>query len=220
MSEEGCPHNLRKDLEPLPERIARLPVSSRGYPVPWFVAWIDGVPEFRAADQMKFKSAIRDNLCWVCGDRLGTYKTFVVGPMCGLNRTTTEPPSHTECAIWSARNCPFLKNPNMVRRDSDLPQGVEEPGGIMIKRNPGVTLLWTTKDFKLFGDGRGGVLIRMGDPVEMDWFALGREATNEEIEDAITKGCPIIQKVAEEDGAIDEFMIAKEKFEKTWRAFQ
>jgi hypothetical protein len=34
--------------------------------------------------------------------------SFVVGPMCGINRNSAEPPSHKECAQWSARNCPFL----------------------------------------------------------------------------------------------------------------
>ena len=31
---------LRPDLPPLPGRIAKLPVY-RGYPVPWFVTWMD-----------------------------------------------------------------------------------------------------------------------------------------------------------------------------------
>ena len=43
-----------KPLPPMPSRIAALPVDERGYPVPWFVAWIDGKPEFRCADPAKF----------------------------------------------------------------------------------------------------------------------------------------------------------------------
>lgn len=218
MDEGKCPY--RKELtDPMPARIAALPVSSRGYPVPWFVAWVNGEPEFRAADQFKFIQAIRHSLCWVCGQQMGAYKTFVVGPMCGLNRTTSEPPAHSECAIWSTLNCPFLKNPNMVRREEGLPEGVEDPAGIMIKRNPGVTLLWTTKSFKLFNDGKGGALIHMGDAVVIDWFKLGRKATKEEIEEAIESGCPVIRNVAEAEGALKEFQAAKDQFDKTWRAF-
>jgi hypothetical protein len=210
-----CPY--RKELEAVPERIKKLP-TSRGYPVPWFVAWVDGEPEFRAADSAKFVRAIREQLCWVCGERLGTFKTFVIGPMCGLNRTTSEPPCHTECASWSARNCPFLNNPDMVRREKGLDNlGAENPGGIMLKRNPGVTLLWTTKKFNIFKDGMGGHLIRIGDPVALAWYTEGRGAMKQEIEDAIERGCPAIKEVAEAEGALDQFNLAKSKFDGIWK---
>ena len=60
---------------------------------------------------------MREKRCWVCGDPLGVHLTFPIGPMCALNRTISEPPSHHECASWSARNCPFLSRPHMVRRE-------------------------------------------------------------------------------------------------------
>lgn len=146
---------LRPDLEPLPDRMKGLSVS-RGYPVPWFVAWRDGEPEFRCMDPEKLVLAIRCKRCWVCGGVLGKFMTFVVGPMCGINRTSAEPPCHRECAQWSARNCPFLSKPQMDRRENDLPENIVEAPGFAIRRNPGVTLLWTTKGYTLFGDGRGG----------------------------------------------------------------
>jgi hypothetical protein len=102
---------IRPELEALPSRMKTLPVDERGYPVPWFVDWVDGKPEFRAMDGNKWESAVRYRLCWVCGGTLGVNKSFVAGPMCGINRTSAEPPCHLECATWSARNCPFLKNP-------------------------------------------------------------------------------------------------------------
>ena len=58
-----------------PARIARLPVH-KGYPVPWFVAWIDGVPDFRVADGRKLWEAVRHSRCWVCGDKLGSKLAF------------------------------------------------------------------------------------------------------------------------------------------------
>ena len=90
-------------LEPIIERMKDLPIDSRGYPVPWFVAWVDGIPEFRASDGEKFYLAIKKDLCWVCGNKLGAFKTFVSGPMCGINRNTAEPPCHLDCAEWSAK---------------------------------------------------------------------------------------------------------------------
>jgi hypothetical protein len=34
----------------MPARFARLPADERGYPVPKFVEWIDGKPDFRCVD--------------------------------------------------------------------------------------------------------------------------------------------------------------------------
>lgn len=76
-------------IHDIPARIQNLPVDPvRKFPVPWFVAWVDGKPEFRAADQRKLVIAIQEKRCWVCGEPLGRFMTFVVGPMCGLNRTS------------------------------------------------------------------------------------------------------------------------------------
>lgn len=58
---------MRPELEKLPERMRNLPVDGRGYPVPFFVAWKDGKPEFRAMDNLKFFDCMNRRLCWVCG---------------------------------------------------------------------------------------------------------------------------------------------------------
>src|SRR5262245_64030480 len=75
---------LRENLPPLPARMKSLPVSDRGYPIPWFVPDLDGKPEFRAMDGRKWALAVEKHLCWVCGQPLGTRFAFVVGPMCGI----------------------------------------------------------------------------------------------------------------------------------------
>lgn len=201
-------------IETPPLRMLGLPIS-RGYPVPWFVAWENGEPEFRAADGKKFRQAIREKLCWVCGGQLGRYMTFVLGPMCGATRTTAEPPCHRECAQYSARNCPFLSKPQMVRRENDMPAETVPAAGMPIKRNPGVTLLWTTRKYELFGDGSGGVLIKVGDPESMEWYCEGREATRAEVQHSVETGLPILAKVAAEQdaaenaGAMDELLRRK-----------
>lgn len=187
------------NLEPFTERIKTLPIDGRGYPVPWFVAWIEGKPDFRVADKPKWFRAVRENLCWVCGGKLGGHKTFVIGPMCGVNRTTSEPPTHLDCAQWSARNCPFLSNPNMVRNEKDLVG--EAPAGEMIKRNPGVTLLWTTKKYTPF-KVHNGYLITIGDPVSMDFYYGGRFATKEEVLESVNSGCPALEASAKAEDAV------------------
>lgn len=182
--------SLRPELEPLPGRIGVLPVH-RGYPVPWFVDWADGVPEFRAMDPAKWMRAVIDRLCWVCGEKLGRFMSFVSGPMCGINRTSSEPPCHYECAAWSARNCPFLSRPNAVRRDNDGFGDASTVPGFGLTRNPGVVLLWTTKSYSLFGDGRGGRLIRMGDPTSVEWWAEAKPATRAQVEESIRGGAAV-----------------------------
>jgi|SRR5215471_139303 len=193
---------MRADLDwaALPERMRALPISDRGYPVPWFVEWVDGVPEFRAMDTRKWVRAVKEKLCWVCGQPLGAYLAFVIGPMCGINRTTSEPPCHRDCAEWSAKNCPFLSRPHMVRRENDLPEGVLDPAGMHIPRNPGVMLIWITRSYKPFKAGlrsdQFDYLIEIGDPVELEFWTEGRRATPEEVERSVETGLPALEEVA------------------------
>jgi hypothetical protein len=184
----------------IPARIAALPKDDHGRPVPWFVCWIDQKPDFRVIGPGKIADAYRFKLCWICGQRLGKFKTFVIGPMCALNRISAEPPSHRECAIFAVRACPFLSTPQMHRRTRDLPtEGVHEPGGIGLKRNPGVSLVWTTSSYAPLR-APNGYVFRIGDPTELLWFKEGRTATREEILESIDSGVPILREVAQQDG--------------------
>lgn len=103
-------------FDDLPARMRKLPVDKRGFPVPWFVPWVDGQAIFPAMDARKRNLAWRDRLCWVCGERIGRVQAFVIGPMCAVNRTSSEPPSHLECARFSARRCPFLARKRCPKR--------------------------------------------------------------------------------------------------------
>lgn len=196
---------MEVNFETLPRPMKALPVS-RGFPVPWFVAWKDGEPEFRAMDGVKFIRAIKESLCWVCGEKLYTAKCFVVGPMCGVNRTSSEPPSHPECARWSAQNCPFLTTPKMVRREDDVMNNAflrENAAGHALSRNPGVAMLWFTRQYEVFDDGHGKPLIQMGAPVAVEWWCEGRVATREEVEESIGGGLPSLEAVARtEEGGL------------------
>lgn len=192
--------NLRPDLPPLIPRIAKLPRDERGYPVPFFVAWPDGKPEFRIADPAKLRAAIRENLCWCCGEPLGAFKAFLIGPMCAINRNNAEPPNHLDCATWAARACPFIVRPQMVRRDHEALEAIsKEPAGIAIKRNPGAFAIWVTKKYSLHGDGRGGVLFDIGEPVEVRWFREARPATRAEVDESIATGLPLLLEACRND---------------------
>lgn len=192
---------MQINWDTLPTRMLALPRDpQRGVPVPWFVDWRDGVPEFRAMDMQKFGRAIRDRLCWVCGGRLGRHLAFVIGPMCAINRTSAEPPCHRECAIWSAVNCPFLSRPRMVRREAGLPEDIikSESG---IERNPGVAGVWLTTRYTVFrtDQAASGYLLTMGEPDAVLLYAEGRAASRAEVVASIDSGLPLLRAMCDKE---------------------
>lgn len=125
--------------------------------------------------------------------------TYPIGPMCAVNRITSEPPSHRDCARYAAQACPFLRTPTMQRRERNLPTDKINPPGTMIMRNPGVTALWTTQEWELLKQP-GGVLFALGDPAEVEWFTRGRAATRAEVEASIDSGMPLLVADAQQNG--------------------
>ncbi|UPK08388.1 hypothetical protein IVB05_37365 [Bradyrhizobium sp. 170] len=142
---------------------------------------------------------VRHKRCWLCGEPLGKFMVFVIGPMCSINKGSAEPPSHRECALYAVQACPFLTQPRMRRNERDMPEHLE-PAGIMLRRNPGVTMMWTTLHYSIFKDGHGGALFDVGDPERVEFFAEGRAATHDEIMASIDSGLPILRGMAERDG--------------------
>jgi hypothetical protein len=193
----------------LPERMRRLPTDKHGRPIPWFVH-IDaaGVPDFRVIRRDGIPDAYRFAWCWVCGQPRGQHAAFVIGPMCAVNRVSAEPPSHLDCALYSARACPFLSTPNMVRRERGLDLiegGIRDPAGKMIPRNPGVAVVWSAKTWKPFA-APGGALFNVGEPTQITWWAHGRPATRDEVLASIDSGLPLLQQEAARQGkpALDQ----------------
>ncbi len=192
------------DLVPMPPRIKALPRNHVGYPIPWFVATLDdGSRDFRIAGMFQQFLAVRDGLCWVCGGRLGAYKSFTIRPMCAVNRISAEPPSHRDCAVYSAQVCPFLTTPGMRRRPLDEATADDRvlAAGEMLERNPGVTLVWTTRIFRPFRPslGNDGLLFQMGEPTETQWFKEGRPATRAEVTEALDAGLPALRATCDRD---------------------
>jgi len=199
---------------PMPQRIKWLPVSPKGYPTPWFVCWLledlDGEPhpvhpdtpgakpDFRVVAPGRIALAYKANRCWICGQPLGSHRVYNIGPMCVVNRVTSEPPSHRECAEYAAKACPFLTNPREKRNEKNLMEGATA-AGMMIARNPGVVALYETKHAKPFRAGDGW-LFRLGPPDRLDWYAEGRVATHHEVMESIRTGLPLLMAEAEKDG--------------------
>ena len=189
------------DRSQMPFGIGRLPVDGRGYVVPWFVdrrADRGSQPDFRVADARKQKKAIQERRCWVCGLPIREPDfAFVAGPMCGVNRTSAEPPTHVECARWSARACPFLSFPKRVRDEVGLPVN-RTVAGVGILRNPGVVMVWICRTYQTYR--AGGVLFEIGEPSAVEWVCEGREATRSEVMESVRTGLPLLAAEANKEG--------------------
>ena len=188
----------------MPAAIARLPRDKHARPIPWFVLDTDDGPDFRVIRPNGISIAINGSLCWVCGTKRDIHAAFVIGPMCAVNRTTAEPPSHYACAVYSARVCPFLTTPNMRRRDTNLPP-TREMAGEAILRNPGVVAVWRTQQWRPYRVPNG-VLFEVGEPTAVSWWAHGRSATGDEVRTSVAEGLPILE--AQTESARDRTLLS------------
>lgn len=184
----------------MPPSIARLPISPQGFPTPWFVHFgEDGIPDFRVIGRNKMRDAVKHKLCWVCGEPLYPKRqALVLGPMCAINRTISEPASHPGCAIYSVTACPFLSKPGMRRNEKDLPDHVPATG-IGIKRNPMAAAVWITDKVTPFAVD-GGILFTFSDPIYVRWYSEGRTATRAEVDHSIGTGLPLLMEAAVKEG--------------------
>lgn len=199
------------ELPEIPGRIAALPRDERGYPVPWFVAWVEGKPIFQMADARKLGIAIREQRCWICGELMTGIRCFVIGPMCSINRVSAEPPMHRDCAVFSVKACPFLSKPKMGRNMAIREEhSSEKPPGHMIERNPGVSLIWhTRRGGYTIEQHDNGVLFSLWDaPAEWSWWAEGRTATRDEVVASIQSGYPALADMAKAEGVEAEMALS------------
>lgn len=191
-------------LVDVPERVLALPRDKRGYPVPWFVAWHLGVPQFPVMDADKLRRAVQLSRCWICGEHLGRYRASVIGPMCAVNRTVAEPQSHLDCARFAARHCPFLTRPAMKRLPrtvlaAELAATVADPPGEHLEHNPGACALWVEPRRSRPVTVAGGVLFELGEPDSVEWYTEGRAATRAEVEAAVERGLPFLAATLERE---------------------
>ena len=190
--------DYRHDLPELPPKMRHLPISPKGYPVPYFVSIVDGQPEFRVADPDKLVRCVRDRRCWICGGPLGRYKAFTFGPMGVINRISAEPPSHLECARYAAQACPFLVRPRARRRDANLPS-IEPTAAGASMRNPGVTVIWVTTRWELVR-ALDGFSFEVDAPHAVEWYAEGRPARADQVRDPFESAVAILHDVAQAQG--------------------
>jgi hypothetical protein len=151
-------------MNKFPARIRKLPRDTHGHPIPWF-AWRDaeGQVHITTIDQQKRRWSYQFGICQICGQRLGAYKAFALGPNQVETRTTTEGPAHPGCVRYALRVCPFLSNPNWKRHDGTK------------SFNPGKFALWITRDYEIGVLPDGAIAIIVGEPVSVRWWTAGHQ---------------------------------------------
>lgn len=190
---------LRSGLPPLTERIKKLPIDKRGYPIPRFVQWVkfedgkpfpckegEGEPDFRITSVDWLWRCVIQHVCWICGEKLGVFRAYNIGPLDAIQRVSVEPPSHLECAEYAVKSCPFMLNPNLDMRNDEVSQSenvVLNPE--MILKNPGVFAIWIVKQLHEVSRHGPRLIFKLPPPVDMSWWKEGRRATSEEVMDAI-----------------------------------
>lgn len=199
---------------PIPDCMAGRPVDRRGFPVPWFVTVKDenGDWDFAQVEKTRWDAAFEYNRCWVSGEPLGAYKSFVSGPLGVVNLIAGDPPVKKELALWSVKVCPFLSRPLARRSEKDLGDiTVSAHQGFAVNRNPGVTAIYTTKSHARVNSA----VVRMGPLEDITWWCQGRPATRTEVQASLDEGLRIIA------GDLSQFNTAqREDFTRRIEAFE
>lgn len=135
----------------------------RGFPVPWFVAYVDGKPDFRMIDPKKMQYALEQDKCFVCGKKhiKGLY-FFITGPMGLANGVHSDCPLHLDCAKYSLQICPHLFFERTQRNETgDLYKYVSATTGQAgIKEKPSELYLIKANKYKTIPGPEGGRLIK------------------------------------------------------------
>ena len=103
----------------IPERISRLSKDKRGYPIPWNVLRnAEGEPFFTVNDDRRTWRALREQLCPICGERMGRWHWFVGGPLSAFAERGwyLDLPGHHDCIRYALATCPYLAMPKYLGR--------------------------------------------------------------------------------------------------------
>jgi hypothetical protein len=106
---------------------------------------------------------------------------------------------------------------------NDLDGGpIREAPGCMLKRNPGVAMIWMTRNYEIVRVPRNndtgappGVLCIMGEPTRVEWYREARIATRTEVQESIDTGLPaLVAAAAAQPGGLEMFQRQEKHFQK------
>ena len=129
---------------PMPLRIARLGIESRGYPITYLAAYINGRPDLGVQDPQKFLSCVNESRCHVCGEKIETLGYFIAYEPIPKKPHFLDPAIHRECALYSLQVCPYLANPKAKHRSAKGLNVDKTDLGVVGERGYEVVLLGAT----------------------------------------------------------------------------
>lgn len=111
----------------IPDLMRKLPLDSRGYPIPYVVLNDDkGCPHFKINDDTKSDECIAKNLCTICGTKMDRTSMWLLGgPQSAFHPkgSFVEPPVHRECGLYALQVCPYLRYNNYGKKDIMVKDG-------------------------------------------------------------------------------------------------
>lgn len=138
----------------IPKELSHLKLDPRGYPIPYFVPIIDGLPNFRFLHTEKQDNCFNRHLCPICGKKLNPdYSYIVTGPIGMKNQVSTDPAMHRVCAEFSMLACPHLFYQKAERKETAGPQTYiinEKPDKMMLVKCK-TKFKWKDKKQRIFG---------------------------------------------------------------------
>lgn len=135
----------------IPKELSHLKIDKRGYPIPYFVSWVNGEPEFRYMDHKRLMMIIEKKLCHICGIKLPKdYFYFISGPVGLQNKVSSDAAMHRICAEFSLKACPHLYLQKAERRENDdLGKHLNARPSPLIKEKPSELYLVKSSKFLL-----------------------------------------------------------------------
>lgn len=139
-----------RQLPEIPKSLSHLKIDKRGYPIPYFVGYINGEPEFRLTDARKQHKCIEKKLCGICGKKItsGVY-VFISGILGYTNRISSDPAMHESCARFSLEICPHLHFEKTDRRENGIEHIKQDVAGMVLTK-PKILMLARADKYKDF----------------------------------------------------------------------
>jgi hypothetical protein len=102
----------------IPKELAHLKIDERGYPVPFFVPYVNGKPNFRFTDHEKIWESVESNRCGVCGKKLYKDYSYIITGVIGMgNRVSSDAAMHRVCAEFALVSCPHMFYEKATRKE-------------------------------------------------------------------------------------------------------
>ncbi len=159
----------------MPPAVARLEKDRRGYPIPYTVMYVNGVPDFTMVDPEKWVRLTKIKGCGICGKPLTGRMFFVGGPRCLVNMVFFDHPMHEECAVYALKVCPFLCMPNAHYRRR-VAENVEIIKSVSDQK-PEVFMLGESRGYSLVRNGQE-VLLQAKPWENVRWWKDGVDVTD------------------------------------------